>query len=66
MQASGDYSIEALPSSNPHSKLFSINPIKSTVEAGTSKTVEFTFTPPKDMAAQTVMEASTNVSVTMI
>ena len=60
-QATGEFSIEALPSSNPHAKLFSINPMKSSVDAGGNKTINITFSLPKDTSTHTI-EANTNVS----
>lgn len=60
-QATGDFSIEPLPTSNPHSKLFTIEPLKSNVEAGATKTVTITFHVPRDCSPKTY-EADTNVS----
>ena len=58
----GEFSIEPLPASNPHSKLFTIEPMKSTVEAGTFKTVTITFHPPDHDKSPQAYEIDTNVS----
>ena len=60
-QGTGEFIIDPLPPSNPHSKAFTIDPLKSSVEAGTSKIVTITFHPPKDGSTRT-FEIDTNVS----
>ena len=62
IQATGEFIMEPLPSSNPHSKLFSIEPMKCTVEAGTFKTVTITFHPPDDDRSPQAYQVDTNVS----
>ena len=61
-QATGEFVIDPLPASNPHSKLFTIEPMKCTVEAGTFKTVTITFCPPENDKSPNDYEVDTKVS----
>lgn len=59
----GEFSIDAIPASNPHAKCFTIDPLKASVEAGGQASVRLTFRPPpKDCGTQT-LEASTNLTL---
>jgi hypothetical protein len=58
----GDFSVEPLPSSNPLAKTFSFEPAKSSVEAGTTKTLTISFHPPKTDTTH-ILEASTKITL---
>ncbi|CAI8016934.1 Cilia- and flagella-associated protein 74, partial [Geodia barretti] len=57
----GDFTIEAIPPSNPHSKTFTFDPTKGTVEAGSTKTVAISFHPPQSAVKDGIIQANTNI-----